>query len=82
MSARQLSNLFFVLTIVVTTAVLIVRGLADLNSLMSRQTMVLAFPVFMAIMTRKGNRYPRLGALIGGVAVALAGGALILALGA
>ncbi len=80
MTARRLAALFFYITIIATIAVLGVRVTTDPNSLMSSQTMVLAFPVFMAMMTRKGNRYPRIGAAIGLFAAGLASGALILAL--
>ena len=78
MSTRQVSLVAFIVTVLSTVAVLIVRALTDLNSVMSSQTMVLAFPVFMAMMTRKSGRYPRVGAAIALFAASLALGALYL----
>lgn len=80
MNARQVSLVAFVMTILATIAVLIVRAINEPDGIMSSQTMVLAFPVFMAMMTRKSGRYPRVGASVSCFAASLAIGALYLSL--
>jgi hypothetical protein len=80
MTARRLSTLCFYLTIACTLGVIGVRLATDPGALMSSQTMVLVFPVFMAMMTRKGERYPRMNAMIAMFAFLLAAAALALAI--
>ena len=80
-NARRVSLIAFGITILGTIAMLIVRAIKDPNGIMSSQTMVLAFPVFMAMMTRKAGRYPRIGASIACFAASLAIGALYVSIG-
>ena len=81
MTARQVSLVAFIITILTTIAVVVMRAITDPQGIMSSQTMALVFPVFMAMMTRKSGRYPRLGAAIAIFAAMLALGALYLVIG-
>ena len=81
MNARKLTNLFLVLTIGLVVATLGMRISTDLGSFASRDTFVLVMPVFLALMTKRTQRYPKAGVVIGLCATLLAAAALKLAMG-
>ena len=78
MNARRLKLACFAITVAATALVVLTRGLSEPDALLSSQTMVLAFPVFMSMMTLKSGGYPRLGIALAFAAAALALGALYL----
>ena len=82
MTARQLSTVCLFLTIGLALAAVGVRVIGRPDDAMSKQTMVLVFPIFLALMTRKTGRYPRVGAVVSLIAACLAGAGLHLAMNA
>jgi len=80
MKIRLLSNVCLVLTILSALAAVMVRINHSGASGLSRETLVLVFPVFLALMTKRTTRYPRVGALTCFIALLLALAGLQLAL--
>ena len=82
MTTRTLSTIFLILTVGFALGAVGVRIFGNPNDAMSRQTMVLVFPIFLGLMTRKTARYPRIGAAVSFIAMVLALAGLNLALNA
>jgi len=81
-TARRLSTIFLLLTVGFALTAIGIRVFGTSGDGMSKKTLVLIFPVFLGLMTRKTARYPRIGALVCFIAMVLALAGLNLALNA
>ena len=72
MTLRKLNTLFILITAGLVIASLWIHvSSMGLNSL-SQQTFVLVFPFFLSVMTKRTQRYPKVGLITSFVAVLLA----------
>jgi hypothetical protein len=81
MKLRIFSNFCLILTIGFALTAMVVRVNHSGANGLSRETLVLVFPVFLALMTKRTTRYPKVGALTCFIALCLSLTGLQLALG-